>query len=100
LPLMYQMGYKNNNCVGCVKGGKGYWNKIRNDFPDVFANMVRIEEQLGHTILSDTINGASQRLFLKDLDPTAGNYSTENHVECGIFCEYADSKYINGNMTN
>jgi 3'-phosphoadenosine 5'-phosphosulfate sulfotransferase (PAPS reductase)/FAD synthetase len=23
-PAMYDIGYSNNNCVGCVKGGKGY----------------------------------------------------------------------------
>ena len=30
------MGYNNNNCIGCIKGGMGYWNKIRVDFPEVF----------------------------------------------------------------
>lgn len=35
-PVMYDLGYPNNNCIGCVKGGMGYWNKIREDFPDVF----------------------------------------------------------------
>jgi len=24
LPEMYKLGYSNNNCIGCVKGGKGY----------------------------------------------------------------------------
>jgi hypothetical protein len=33
LPAMYKLGYRNNNCIGCVKGGMGYWNKIRRDFP-------------------------------------------------------------------
>jgi len=32
-PAMYDLGYHNNNCIGCVKGGMGYWNKIRVDFP-------------------------------------------------------------------
>ena len=35
-PLMYDLGYPNNNCIGCVKGGMGYWNHIRKDFPEVF----------------------------------------------------------------
>ena len=35
-PAMYDLGYQNNNCIGCVKGGMGYWNKIRVDFPEVF----------------------------------------------------------------
>lgn len=25
-PAMYDMGYKNNNCIGCVKGGMGWMN--------------------------------------------------------------------------
>ena len=32
-PLMYTLGYANNNCIGCVRGGKGYWNKIRIGLP-------------------------------------------------------------------
>ena len=43
LPMMYRLGYANNNCVGCVKGGMGYWNKVRRDFPDVFALMAKTE---------------------------------------------------------
>lgn len=42
-PVMYDLGYPNNNCVGCVKGGMGYWNKIREDFPDVFERMAERE---------------------------------------------------------
>lgn len=42
-PVMYDMGYNNNNCIGCIKGGMGYWNKIRIDFPDVFQRMATRE---------------------------------------------------------
>ena len=31
LPAMYKLGYKNNNCIGCVKGQAGYRNKINKD---------------------------------------------------------------------
>ena len=50
-PVMYSMGYNNNNCIGCVKGGMGYWNKIRKDFPEVFAQMAQIERDVGATCL-------------------------------------------------
>jgi 3'-phosphoadenosine 5'-phosphosulfate sulfotransferase (PAPS reductase)/FAD synthetase len=36
IPLMYRLGFRNNNCIGCVKGGIGYWNKIRRVFPEVY----------------------------------------------------------------
>lgn len=51
LPMMYKLGYHNNNCIGCVKaGGAGYWNKIRVDFPEVFEKRSR-QEYLCNTAL-------------------------------------------------
>lgn len=47
LPAMYKLGYQNNNCIGCVKGGVGYWNKIRVDFPDVFQKRSEQSRRLG-----------------------------------------------------
>ena len=78
-PMMYQLGYANNNCVGCVKGGMGYWNKIRRDFPDVFALMVKTEREIG----ASCIRG----VFLDELDPGRGRMSKPYVESCGIFCE-------------
>lgn len=50
-PAMYDSGYKNNNCIGCVKGGMGYWNKIRKDFPDVFEKRAKLEREIGATCI-------------------------------------------------
>ena len=52
MPTMYKLGYKNNNCMGCVKGGMGYWNKIRRDFPAMFDKMAKMERELDHSINS------------------------------------------------
>lgn len=57
LPAMYRLGYRNNNCVGCPKGGVGYWNKIRRDFPDVFDRMAKLERNIGHAILREYVDG-------------------------------------------
>ena len=29
LPAMYKLGYHNNNCIGCVKGGLQQWGTNR-----------------------------------------------------------------------
>lgn len=50
-PAMYDLGYPNNNCIGCVKGGMGYWNKIRKDFPDVFKSRAKREREVGHSCI-------------------------------------------------
>ena len=89
LPEMYKLGYRNNNCIGCVKGGMGYWNKIRVDFPDQFKRMADLEKRRGYTVLKDK----DGPIFLHDLDPSRGDYSAENEVECGIFCHMAQEEY-------
>lgn len=81
-PYMYDLGYPNNNCIGCVKGGMGYWNRIRNDFPQVFESRAKLEKEVGYSILKDC--------FLDDLEPTRGNMNTEIFPDCGIMCYLAE----------
>lgn len=88
-PAMYQLGYRNNNCIGCVKGGAGYWNKIRQDFPQVFQRMSNLERKLDVAILKKTSNGERIRVFLDELDPHSGRYEAEPEIECGTACEAA-----------
>lgn len=77
LPAMYKLGYKNNNCIGCVKGQKGYWNKIRRDFPEAFERMAKQERKMNVRILD---------VYLDELNPQAGRYESEYEVECGPVC--------------
>lgn len=82
LPAMYRLGYHNNNCIGCVKGGLGYWNKIRTDFPQAFQRMAKIERVFASHKEKD-----GTPIFLDELDPNRGEFVTEIIPECGIFCE-------------
>jgi hypothetical protein len=95
LPEMYKLGYEHNNCVGCVKGGMGYWNKIRVDFPDEFKRMADFEKRKGYTVLKekDKATGKQIPIYLHDLDPKRGRMSDEPKIECGIFCELEEKKY-------
>jgi hypothetical protein len=86
LPMMYRLGYTNNNCVGCVKGGIGYWNKIRKDFPDVFEQMAKREREINATCLLELKNGKKTRLFLDTLDPERGRMEAPITSECGVIC--------------
>jgi hypothetical protein len=78
-PAMYELGYRNNNCVGCVKGGKWYWNRIRVDFPEVFSARAAMEREIGGTCINGT--------WLDELDPTAGRDDGPVEEECGAMCE-------------
>jgi len=87
LPEMYRLGYKNNNCIGCVKGQQGYWNKIRVDFPKTFDRMAKMERELNAAICKTYAgDGKRKRVFLDELDPKAGNYGKEPDISCGLYC--------------
>lgn len=76
LPMMYRLGFHNNNCIGCVKGGKGYWCAIRKHFPDAFKRMAEIEREIGHSCIKDC--------FLDEL----GEYDLPPIVpSCSLFCD-------------
>lgn len=79
-PIMYDLGYMNNNCIGCVKGGMGYWNQIRKDFPEVFESRAKMERDIGHSCIKG--------VYLDELDPNRGRHK-EILPECGIMCELA-----------
>lgn len=85
LPVMYKLGYRNNNCIGCVKGQAGYWNKIRRDFPDVFKKTAEYERKYNVAINKRYEKGKRIRVFLDELDPNAGNYKSEE-ISCSLFC--------------
>lgn len=77
-PKMYDLGYQNNNCVGCIKGGMWYWNKIRKDFPDVFESRAKLEREIGASIIKG--------IYLDELEPNRGRKEDEISTDCGIMC--------------
>lgn len=84
IPKMYKLGYNNNNCIGCVKGGMGYWNKIRKDFPDIFNQMANIEREIGRSCIKN--------VFLDELEPNRGNIK-ELVPDCDVLCNQLDLDY-------
>lgn len=86
LPMMYRLGYNNNNCIGCVKGQSGYWNKIRQDFPEAFERMALMERELGVAINKRYEGKTRIKVFLDELDPEAGRKVPLPDIECGAFC--------------
>lgn len=83
--------------MAVLRGGRGYWNKIRVDFPEVFERMAETEEKIGACInytdikkdKSESGKNEKKLIPLRELDPNAGNYRAEADIECGIFCHMA-----------
>lgn len=84
IPQMYRLGFNNNNCIGCVKGGMGYWNRIRMHFPDIFDRMAKLERKIGYAILG---------VYLDELPEDAGRH-VEPEIDCSLLCYRAELIYI------
>jgi hypothetical protein len=85
LPAVYRRGYPNANCIGCVKAtSPTYWNHVRKNDPDVFAQRAEQSRRLGVRLARYKGN----RVFLDELPADAqGNAMKTMNIECGIFCE-------------
>ena len=118
LPEMYLLGYKNNNCRGCVKASSPkYWAKIKQDFKPEFDRMVRQEENIGASIckidlktvkkrypekynelgepaVKNETGGATYwRPRLSELPSDIEPMDDTVDIQCGIFCQIAEGEY-------
>ena len=91
IPMMYRLGFQNNNCIGCPKGGRGYWNMIRKHFPDQFERMAALQRELGEgSAFWREPDGT--KLTLDKLDPNRGVMHDEPDIECSVMCHSAELK--------
>ena len=92
LPLMYRLGYDNANCIGCVKGGEGYWRAIRQDFPDQFNELADIQESIGKGAYLFRNRKTGERYGLRQIPPGPVRRN-ESIPSCSFFCEIAEMEY-------
>lgn len=82
LPEMYRLGFKNNNCKGCVKArSPAYWNLTRKHFPDVFRRRAEQSRALGVRLAR--VKG--ELVFLDQLPPESAEDLGED-LSCGPQC--------------
>jgi hypothetical protein len=82
-PALYALGFDHNNCLGCVKAtSPGYWNRVRREFPEVFARRAKQSREIGARLTR--VDGV--RVFLDELAPDAGMGEPDGDIECGPFC--------------
>jgi len=86
LPVMYSLGFKNNNCIGCVKSSSpAYWDRVRQYFPDIFKRRCEQSREIGARLVE--YHGV--RIFLDELpNPIAKKErkKSEKDIECGVIC--------------
>lgn len=95
LPTMYLMGYDNANCIGCIKGGEGYWRAIREDFPIHFEAICLLQDEIGPGSWFLRYRSGprkEERFPLREL-PKGPVVRNEGIPSCSFFCEMAEQEY-------
>jgi hypothetical protein len=94
LPAMYALGFKNNNCVTCVKArSPGYWSLVRREFPGDFARMAALSRDIGWTPCRA---GDDTPIWLDELDPAWPAQDDSPGIECSLLCYIAERAYAPG----
>lgn len=85
-PRVYDLGFPNGNCVGCVKAtSPNYWALVRQHFPETFARRAEQSRRFGSRLVR--IN--DERRFLDELP--ADWPTTEAAVpRCDFLCHIAE----------
>lgn len=86
LPVMYGLGFHNNNCVPCPKAtSPNYWAAMRLHFPLEFERMAKLSRELGARLA----RVSDERIFI---DEIPGDWPTLNPIApaCDFLCHIAE----------
>lgn len=85
LPVMYQLGFDNNNCPGCLKASSPwYWAMVRRHFPEVFKKRCEQSRELGVRLVEISHHN---RIFLDELpDREFKHRRKKESLSCGPEC--------------
>lgn len=88
VPVLYGLGFQNNNCIPCVKAtSPAYWALVRKHFPEQFARMARLSRDLDVRLCR--IN--DERRFI---DEIPDDHPTTNPIvpSCDFLCHLAEQE--------
>ena len=88
LPEMYRLGFRNNNCIPCVKAtSPDYWALVRKTHPDQFDRMAKLSRDLGVRLCRIH----DERRFI---DEIPHNWPTTDPLvpACDFLCQIAEAE--------
>ena len=85
-PRVYDMGFPNANCIGCVKAtSPNYWALVRKEFPEIFARRAEQSRRFGSRLAR--IN--DQRIFIDEI-PADWPVTEAIAPACDFLCQIAE----------
>lgn len=86
-PVMYELGFHNNNCIPCVKAtSPAYWALIRLRFPDKFDRMAKLSRELGVRLCRIK----EERRFIDEI-PLDQSIKDPIQPACDFLCQLAEA---------
>lgn len=92
LPEIYNLGFPNANCIGCVKSqSPTYWNLVRVKFPEIFKERAEQSRRIGCKLVK--VKG--KNIYLDELSENENGRKIKSY-DCGMFCDldYNYNKFI------
>ena len=84
LPVMYQLGFSHNNCIGCVKAqSPAYWLMVKKHYPEVFSRRARQSRDIGVKLAK--LGG--KRIFIDEI-PDDATEEIQEDLSCGPECGF------------
>lgn len=88
LPALYALGFRNNNCLPCVKAtSASYWALVRRHFPERFDRMVKLSRDLGVRLCRI----AGERRFIDEI-PEDHPVTDPVVPSCDFLCSMAEEE--------
>ena len=88
LPLMYKLGFHNNNCIPCVKAqSPAYWALVREHFPDHFFEISKLSRKLNMRLCR--LNGV--KIFMDEI-PADHPLTGAIQPSCDFLCHLAEKE--------
>lgn len=85
-PRVYDLGFPNGNCIGCVKAtSPSYWALVRKHFPETFARRADQSRRFG----SRLVRVNDERVFLDEL-PADWPTTEATAPRCDFLCHIAE----------
>lgn len=89
-PVLYALGFQNNNCLPCVKAtSPDYWALVRQHFPAKFDRMAKLARELDVRLCRI----AGERRFI---DEIPADWPTTNPIvpSCDFLCHIAEQEMV------
>lgn len=91
LPVMYGLGFHNNNCIPCPKASSpNYWAAIRKHFPAEFERMANLSRELNARLV--ILGREDEKNIRGFIDEVPAGQSTLNPIApaCDFLCHIAE----------